>query len=133
MRTDIDIKDEIYKYIKTTDLYQEASGKLDKTSRPTGSTKEDIIISVEENMTDDDIQSALVSVNIYVADVLRDNQYIENTIRLRKLCSVAKQSLESGFTGTSYFKLQTQRVKKVNGSDNEHYIENKLLYKHCKN
>lgn len=131
MKTDIEIKDEIFMYIKGSPLANAVTGKLDKTSRPTGSMKEDIIISVEENMNDG-IQSALVSVNIYVADLLRDNQYIENTIRLRELCALAKDLLEVGRTDDARFVLQTQRVKRVIGSDNEHYIENKLLYKHCK-
>lgn len=131
MKTDIDIKDDIYQFIKGTELANAVTGKIDKTSRPTGSTMEDIIISVEENMNDD-IQSALVVVNIYVSDLLRDNQYIENTIRLRKLCSLAKSLLEVGHVNDARFYLQSQRVKKVKGSDNEHYIENKLIYKYCK-
>ena len=131
MKTDIDIKDDIYQYIKGSELYNAVSGKVDKTNRPTNSTKEDIIISIEENMNDG-IQSALVSVNIYVADLLRDNQYIENTIRLRELCTLAKELLEVGHVDDARFYLQSQRVNEVNGSDNEHYIENKLIYKHCK-
>ena len=130
MKTDIDIKDDIYQFIKASGLADAVTGKIDKTLRPTGSTKEDIIISVDENMNDD-IQSALVSVNIYVADLLRNNQYIENTIRLRELCQLAKQTLEVGHINEARFYLQSQRVKPVNGSE-EHYIENKLIYKHCK-
>ena len=132
MKTDIEIKDDIYKFIKGSALANAVTGKIDKTSRPTGSTKEDIIISIDENMNDDDIQTSLVSVNIYVADLLRDNQYIENTIRLRELCALAKNLLEVGHTDDARFVLQSQRVKQVKGSEDEHYIENKLLYKHCK-
>ena len=131
MKTDIDIKDDIYQFIKGSRLARAISGKVDKTSRPSGSVKEDIIISIDENMNDN-IQSALVSVNIYVSDLLRNNQYIENTIRLRELCTLSKELLEVGHINGSRFVLQSQRVKKVNGSDNEHYIENKLIYKHCK-
>lgn len=131
MKTDIDIKDDIFQYIKGSELANAVTGKLDKTSRPTDSMNEDIIISVEENMNNG-IQSALVCVNIYVADLLRGNQYIENTRRLRELCSLAKDVLEVGHVNDARFEMQSQRVKKVNGSDNEHYIENKLVYKHCK-
>lgn len=131
MKTDIDIKDDVYQFIIGSKLSSAVSGKVDKTSRPTDSKKEDVIISIEENRNDE-IQAAIVSVNIYVADLLRNNQYIENTIRLRQLCSIAKEVLEVGHINEARFVLQSQRVKPVRGSDNEHYIENKLLYKHCK-
>lgn len=130
MKTDIDIKDDLFMYIKGSDLANTVSGKLDKNGRPTGSTLEDIIISIDEN-ENGGIQSALCTVNIYVADLLRDNQYIEDTIRLRELCAKAKTLLEVAHYNDARFYLTAQRVKKVDGV-NEHRIENKIIYKHCK-
>ena len=130
MKTDIDIKDDLYLYIKGSSLAKAVNGKLDKTERPLGSTAEDIIISVDENVNGG-IQSALATVNIYVQDVLRDNQYIENSIRLRELCAEAKALFEVAHFNGARFTLSAQRVKKVDGV-NEHRIENKILYKYCK-
>lgn len=130
MKTDIDIKDDLYLYIKGSSLAKTTNGKLDKTERPLGSTAEDIIISVDENVNGG-IQSALATVNIYVQDVLRDNQYIENSIRLRELCTEAKALFEVAHFNGARFTLTAQRVKKVDGV-NEHRIENKILYKYCK-
>lgn len=130
MKTDIDIKDDLYTFIKGSELANAVTGKIDKTSRPSGSTNEDIIISVDENMNGG-IQSALATVNIYVADLLREDQYIENTIRLRELCTLAKRLFEVGHINDARFTLTAQRVKKVDGV-NEHRIENKIIYKHCK-
>ena len=130
MKTDIDIKDDLYLYIKGSSLAKAVNGKLDKTKRPIGSTAEDIIISVDENVNGG-IQSVLATVNIYVQDVLRDNQYIENSIRLRELCAEAKALFEVAHFNGARFTLSAQRVKKVDGV-NEHRIENKILYKYCK-
>lgn len=130
MKTDIDIKDDLYSYIKGSDLAKEVTGRIEKTERRTESTLEDILISVDEN-ENGGIQSALCTVNIYVADLLRDNQYIEDTIRLRELCAKAKTLLEAAHYNDARFYLTAQRVKKVDGV-NEHRIENKIIYKHCK-
>ena len=130
MKTDIDIKDDLYSYIKGSDLAKEVTGRIEKTERRTDSTLEDILISIDEN-ENGGIQSALCTVNIYVADLLRDNQYIEDTIRLRELCAKAKTLLEVAHYNDARFYLTAQRVKKVDGV-NEHRIENKIIYKHCK-
>lgn len=129
MKTDIDIKDDIYLHIKGSKLYYEVTGKLSKTERPNGSDNEDIVISVLANQNGQ-IQEAFVNVNIYVKDVTRNNQSEENTIRLRKLCNLAESLLELGRGRDYRFILDSQRVFKVEGK-NEHFINNKLLYRQC--
>lgn len=130
MKSDIDIKDDIFAYIKGSELAKTVTGKLSKTVRPSKSDDEDIVISILTN-ANTDIQEAFVNVNIYVADVLRCGQYEENSIRLRELCSLAKELLEVG-RGEGYrFTLEKQRVLEVQGK-NEHFINNKLLYRYCK-
>lgn len=130
MKTDIDIKDDLFMYIKGSNLEKAVTGRIEKTERRTDSTLEDILISVDEN-ENGGIQSALCTVNIYVADLLRENQYIEDTIRLRELCAKAKALFEVAHFNDARFYLTAQRVKKVEGV-NEHRIENKIIYKHCK-
>lgn len=130
MKSDIDIKDDIYAFIKGSALTETVTGKLSKTLRPAKSDKEDIVISILAN-SNTDIQEAFVNVNIYVADVLRDDQYEENTIRLRELCNLAKDLLEVGRGDGYRFTLEEQRVMEVQGK-NEHFINNKLLYRYCK-
>ncbi|MBD5237553.1 MAG: hypothetical protein HDS62_08515 [Bacteroidales bacterium] len=130
MKTDIDIKDDIFAYLKGSELSQEVSGKLSKTLRPAKSDKEDVVISILANGTGE-IQEAFVNVNIYVADLLRDDQYEENTIRLRELCSLSEKILRSVIGDGYRFSLDEQRVLEVQGK-NEHLINNKLLYRYCK-
>lgn len=130
MKSDIDIKDDIYRHIKGSYLDGMVTGKLSKTLRPAKSDNEDIVISMLANVNSE-IQQAFVNVNIYVADVLRGEQYEENTIRLRELCDASKELFEVG-RGVSYrFTLEEQRVMEVQGK-NEHFINNKLLYKYSK-
>lgn len=127
MKSDIDIKDDIYKYIKGSTLEHAVNGKLTKTKRPNGSDKEDIVISILDNGSGQ-IQEAFVNVNIYVKDNIRDGQAEVNDTRCRELCKVAIEVLEFGHGNGSRFTLDKQRVMPVNGKD-EHFINNKLLYK----
>lgn len=93
MRTDTEIKDGIYGYIKGTSLETAVTGQLLKTRRPKNSDKEDIIISVLTNEGGQN-QEAVVNVNIYVEDNIVDGQAEEDTIRCREIGDIAKEVLE---------------------------------------
>lgn len=93
MKSDIEIKDDVFKIIKGSILEQSVTGKLSKTRRPNNSNKEDIVISVLSSDASE-VQEAYVNVNIYVADNIRDNQAEENSIRCRELCNIAKVLLK---------------------------------------
>ena len=94
MRSDVEIKDDIYRYIKGTRLETVVTGQLLKTKRPKNSIKEDIVISVLAN-EGNQYQEAVVNVNIYVEDNIIDGQPEEDTIRCRELGNVAKSVLET--------------------------------------
>lgn len=129
MKSDIDIKDDIFMFIKGSELENSVTGKLSKTIRPSNSNDEDIVISILSNQNAQ-IQEAFVNVNIYVPDLIRGGQSEENTIRLRELCNLSKNLLEVGRGNDFRFQLDSQRVMQVQGKD-EHFINNKLLYRQC--
>lgn len=133
MKSDIDIKDDVWKIIKESSLLREVSGALKKTSvRPKNSRSEDIIISVLANSTKQK-QVAYVNVNIYVADDYIDGQGEENSARLRKLCkmsfdlfdNVRGKDFRLSLTDPNY--ECGQRVIESSGSS-EHVVNNKVLY-----
>ena len=127
MKSDIEIKDDIFNHIKGSALERAVNGVLRKTRRPSGSDAEDIIISILDNGSGD-IQEAFVNVNIYVKDNMRDGQNEINDSRCRELCRISIEVLETGFGAGYRFILDKQRVMPVNGKD-EHFINNKILYK----
>lgn len=131
MKTDIDIKDDVYGILKGSALVKEVDGELSKRLRPLNSDREDIIISVLANQNGD-IQEAYVNVNIYVRDQFNGNQYEEDSKRLRKLCKMAHDLLQVGRGDSFRFTIDSQRVFAVSGK-NEHMINNKLLYRQCNN
>ena len=128
MKSDIEIKDDIYKVITGSLLAKTVTGQLRKTGkRPNNSDKEDIVISVLDSGSGQ-IQNAFVNVNIYVADNVRDGQAEENSSRCRELCDIAKELLFTihgdGFRVDD--ERSSQRVLEVNGKD-EHFINNRLF------
>lgn len=129
MKTDIDIKDDLYGFIKDSELHTAISGELYKTVRPADSALEDIVISVLANRNGQ-IQEAFVYVNIYIQDLNRGAYLEENSIRLRELCRVAHNVLKKGIGETFRFTLDEQRVMQSQ-TGKEHVITNKLLYMQC--
>lgn len=133
MKSDIDIKDDVWRVINKSALLKEVTGELKKTSiRPKGSRSEDIIISILANDTKQK-QVAYVNVNIYVADDNIDGQNEEKTARLRKLCQMSFDLFDN-VRGNDFRLSLTdpnfecgQRVIESAGTS-EHVINNKVLY-----
>lgn len=127
MRSDEDIKTDIYKYIKGSALDEAVTGKVCKRKRPKNSDKEDIIISILAN-ENGQVQIAYVNVNIYVRNETIGNQSEENTIRLTELSNIANEKYWE-YNGQDYsLRLLSQRVMEAQGAD-EHVINNKIEYK----
>lgn len=126
MRSDEDIKTDVYKYIKCTPLVREVSGCLSKRLRPYNSKKEDIVISVVANEGIQE-QTAILNVNIYVQDMDVKGQNEENSIRLNELCSLSWSALRSFCTEGYFARAIGQRVYPTDTG--EHIINNKIEYK----
>lgn len=128
MKSDIDIKTDVFHYIKGSLLEQTVTGVVRKTGkRPHNSKKEDIIISVLANLNGQ-IQTATVNVKIYVAAKVVKGQAEESTVRLKTLCNIASELFDV-FRGNGYrARLLEQRVFEVSGAD-EYVINNKIEYK----
>lgn len=129
MKSDEEIKTDVYRHIMGSQLQQAVTGTVKKTRRPHNSTKEDIVISVLANEVAQ-IQVATVNVNIFVSDIIIENQPEEDTIRCRDLCLLASNLFEvfhgDGFRAT----LLSQRVFENTGEHPEHVINHKIEYKY---
>lgn len=125
MKSDIEIKDILLGVIDGSELHNAVSGGLYRDQCPTNSGKEDIIISVLDGLNGQ-IQNAIINVNIYVQDVARENDTIENAPRIRLLSRLAYELLEEHVTDGYRFGIEKQQCFKVNGID-EHCINNRIL------
>ncbi len=130
MKSDIDIKDDVYKVVTASGLKAAVTGTVCKRQRSfygTGSpTREDICIAVLANQTSQ-IQEAYVNVNIYVQDEMVKGQKEENTKRLRELCQLSFDTFRSVHGSDFRLSMSEQRIIACEGTG-EHIINNKLLY-----
>ena len=125
IRTDIDIKDYLYGWLSGSSLADMVTGAVYKDWRPLNSDKEDIVVAVLARDAGSQMQEATVNVNVYVPDVRRGKEAVENTPRLRELCAEAASLLAYRHTGDCIVELAEQEVMKVNGID-WHAINNRL-------
>lgn len=129
MKSDIDIKDALYTFLKGTQLAEEATGSICKRSvRDPKSEKEDIVIKVVANVVGQK-QEATIYVNVYVQDdyISTHAQNEEKTSRLRTLSQLCLTELETFRLDDARVKLEEQRIIEA-GNDKEHVISNKLNY-----
>lgn len=129
MKSDTDIKDALYMYLKTTELAKSINGEICKRGkRDPKSTSEDIVLSVVANELGQK-QSSVIYVNVYVQDdyVTPHSQNEEKTLRLNELCQLCMSAFESFRLDDARVVLTSQRVLEA-GNDKEHVISNKLSY-----
>lgn len=127
MKTDIELKDDVYAWLKGSPLMDAVSGSLCTRMRPIDSDKEDVVISVLANNFAQK-QSAIVQVNIYVKDIKYNGRNEENTKRIRELARIACDYMESKIKDYR-ITINAQRIIAVD-SIGYHVINNKLLYQY---
>lgn len=128
MKSDIEIKTDVFDHIYGSELRTAVTGSLRKTGkRPHNSDKEDIVISVLSN-TNGQIQNATVNVNIYVPALIVDDQPEEDTIRLKTLCDTSSSVLGRFYGKDFIAELRSQHVYEVE-SARSYVINNRIEYK----
>lgn len=127
--TPIELKDKIYLLLREKGLHEEISGRIYKDSRPDNSQLEDVEISILDGSARQ-VQDFDVNVNVFVIDIKRGDEMIENIPRLRPLCRAFHDALESNVADGFRIVLEKQGVYKVNGRD-IHVINNRLNVSYC--
>jgi hypothetical protein len=127
MKTDEDIKNGLYSYIKKSELSTSVTGTICKRGvRDPKSEKEDIVLKVVANEFAQK-QEVIAYVNIYVQDdyVEQHNQYEEKSKRLNELSQIALKVFEVFRLDDARVTLTSQNVIEA-GNNKEHVISNKL-------
>lgn len=128
MKTDVEVRQDIYKYIVGSELKEAINGCISYQGRDDKASTEDCIISILDN-DNDQIQICDVNVNIYVQNINSGGRSVENLPRTKELAKLSSKVLKRGHGDSFLFKLSKQRIMPVQGKD-EFVINNKLRYKH---
>ncbi len=130
--SEIEIKDLFYELLSDSTLKGgegSISGGIYKDQRPINSELEDAIISVLSS-TSSQIQGAIVNINIYVPDIIREDEPIENTPRLRELCRLCLDMLDGESRDGFKYSIASQNIFKANDIP-FHVINNRLNFEFC--
>ena len=127
MISDEEIKGQMRKYIVASGILSSVNGAFITATRPENSCKEDVIISVLDNRNDE-FQQITINVNVYVRDINPQGYYEEDGLRLKELSLKCKTLFDKKSLDLLLFSEYQQRVFK-NESTNEHFINNKIIYK----
>ena len=128
------IQGDVYRFLKNSDLAKTISGEVYRSGyRPRDSKLEDAIVIFTAGMPDQ-IQTGIVTINIYVPDIDSDNNgtYIEDGARTEELESMAQTWVDSLTTAISNYKFRLQQAiyTETESSINQHFVVVKLLYEY---
>lgn len=129
MKSEVDIRDDIYAYIKKTSLATAINGKIYTDKRGRNSQLEDVYIRVSA-ATFGQVQTAIVEVHIYVPNILRHSDSVRDTARERELARIAADVFAYHHDGLWTIKMESQTVMEVEGIQ-QHDIICSLYYQHC--
>lgn len=134
MKTESGIRQDLYNYIKTTEIFKSVKGRLFKyeEERPDSDTTEDIVIAPLTETPITDIQEVVVMIRVYVADLFdsTNNQYRANGIRIDELEKLCRNNFLVFRTDDARCSLESIKTFKVDAKK-EHCIVSRLNYKYC--
>ena len=133
-KTAKDIQTDFYTLLKDSDLAAMVNGIVYRDGfRPRDSKKEDIVIIYSAGEDDGEIQSGIVTINIYVPDILpyKNGTMVENAARTAKIERAAKEWYESirGVMPEYIFRLYNTIHTTADEDINQHFVVVQVKYR----
>jgi len=127
MKSALDAVDIIYQVVASSPLKTAINGTVNKLKRPTGSTKEDIVIN-SIVLGDTNFQEGVFNVNIYVPNLSIQKSSLPNTARLRELALLAMPLLQE-VSGDDYiFWIASQSIFEETDI-NYHFLNTRIEFR----
>lgn len=133
-KTAKDIQTDFYMLLKGSDLVAMVNGIVYRDGfRPRDSKKEDIVIIYSAGEDDGEIQSGIVTLNIYVPDILpyKNGTMVENAARTAKIERAAQEWYESirGVMPEYIFRLYNTIHTTADEDINQHFVVVQVKYR----
>ena len=133
-KTGKQIQGDVYRFLKDSTLAQQISGAVYRSGiRPRDSRKEDAIVTFTAGLPDQ-IQTGVVTINIYVPDIDFDGNgtWVEDGARTEQMESLAQAWVDSLTADRSAYKFALQQTifTEAEPSINQHFIVVKLKYEY---
>lgn len=133
-KTAKDIQTDFYTLLKDSDLAAMVNGIVYRDGfRPRDSKMEDIVIIYSAGEDDGEIQSGIVTLNIYVPDILpyKNGTMVENAARTAKIERAAQEWYESirGVMPEYIFRLYNTIHTTADEDINQHFVVVQVKYR----
>lgn len=133
-KTGKQIQGDIYQMLRTSDVAKAITGDVYRNGyRPRDSRKEDAIITFTAGLPDQ-IQTGVVTVNIYMPDIDPEDNgtWVEDGQRAEQLESLAQTWVESLTAARSNYKFSLQQTiyTEAEPDINQHFVVVKLKYEY---
>lgn len=133
-KTGKQIQGDIYRFLRESTLAGEISGEVYRNGyRPRDSRKEDVIVTFTAGLPDQ-IQTGVVTINIYVPDIDADRNgtWVEDGARTEEMEKLAQEWVDSLTTAVSNYKFKLQQTiyTETEPTINQHFIVVKLSYEY---
>ena len=134
VKTGRQIQGDIYRFLKGSTLAQQISGEVYRNGmRPRDSRKEDAIVNFTAGLPDQ-IQTGVVTINIYVPDIDFDDNgtWVEDGERTEQMEILAQAWADSLTTAISNYKFRLQQTIYTESEPtiNQHFTVVKLMYEY---
>lgn len=131
-KTGKQIQGDIYRLLRDSQLYTNISGEVYRNGyRPRDSKKEDIVVTFTAGLPDE-IQTGVVTVNVYVPDVdpYKDGTWIEDGERTENMERLARAWVESLTADVSCYRFKLQQTIYTESEEeiHQHFVVVKLKY-----
>lgn len=134
MKTESDIREDLYSFIRDSELKGKISGKIFKyeEERPEKSMLEDIVIAPLTETPFNDLQEIIVMLRLYVKDLFdsSNNIYRADSIRIKELETLCKETFLVFRTEGARCVAENIKTFKSD-STHEHCIVSRINYKFC--
>jgi hypothetical protein len=128
--TTFDIVETLWKKLDGSTLKAMISGSIRKHERPAGSSSEDIVVNALPAINDD-LQVTVANVNIYVPDLVIDENEVQekvpDTTRMKVLANEALKLLNDVTDGDFNYDVQQQSMFEDSQSDS-HFINIRINF-----
>lgn len=133
-KTGKQIQGDVYRLLRDSTLYTMISGEVyRKGYRPRDSRKEDAIVTFTSGFADE-VQTGIVTINIYVPDIDPDNNgtWIEDGIRTEQIEKLAQLWVESLTAEVSCYKFRLNQTIYTEDEPkiHQHFVVVKLAYRY---
>lgn len=137
IKTAKQIQGDVYQLLRDSTLYSMISGDVYRSGmRPRDSKLEDAIVIFTTGLPDQ-IQTGVVTINIYFPDIDAYNNgvLVENALRGSQLELLAAEWVDSLKAGVSNYKFELQQTiyTEAEAAINQHFVVVKLKYRYFGN